>query len=104
MAADAERLADRLIETEGDETVEALDLRGLLKGLAPEGFPSKEVSARMAGEGFVMTLRAVLVTERPRRRVILATALKAEARAIGELIVDTQDTEALAWRAMTGEA
>lgn len=102
-ALDAERMADRLIASEGVETIEGHDLRHILKVLASDGFPSKESSARMAGESFVHMLRATLTASMPRRRVILATVLKAEARAIDELIVDTQETEALAWRAQTGE-
>lgn len=104
MAQDAGRLADRLIDSDGAESVEGRDLRHMLKVLADEGFPSDEASARMAGEGFTRMLRATLTASLPRRRVILATVLKAEAKAIDELIVDTQETEALAWRAMTGEA
>jgi hypothetical protein len=56
------------------------------------------------GSAFLETLRAALVSALPRRRVIVAEALKAEARAIGALIVDTQETEALVWRNATGEA
>lgn len=104
MATDAGRMADRLIASEGVETVEGHDLRHMLKVLSGEGFPSDEASARMAGEGFTRMLRATLTASMPRRRVILATALKAEAKAIDELIVDTQESEALAWRAQHGEA
>ena len=104
LAADADKLADRLIETDGEQSVETTELRGLLKGLEHEGFPSNEVSARMAGTGFCQTLRALLTSERPRRRVILANAVKAGARGIDELIVDAQESEALAWRVQSGEA
>lgn len=104
LARDAETYADRVADTEGEEPIGAVELRGLVKGLADDGFPSGESSARMAAEGFVRTLRALLTAERPRRRVILAGAVKADAKAIGDLIVDTQETEALAWRAQHGEA
>lgn len=104
LAVAAAQLADDLIATEGEEVSDTLDLRAVLKGLSGDGFPSKEVSARMAGEAFLSNLRAVLGSVRPRRRVILAEALKADATAIVALIVDTQETEALSWRAMTGEA
>jgi len=104
LATEADKMADRLIESDGVETIETLHLTARLKVLADEGFPSKEGSAQRMGAAFVETLRAALVSALPRRRVIVAGALKAEARAIGELIVDTQETEALVWRNMTGEA
>lgn len=104
LAAGADRYAAQLIETDGEEAAGLTELRGSVRLLADQGFPSGESSARMAGDGFVQTLRALMTAERPRRRVILAEAVRAEAKAIGELIVDTQETEALAWRAMTGEA
>lgn len=103
LAEDSERYAVRLVETDGEEAVETLELRGLVRTLAETGFPSGESSARMAAEGFVRTLRALLTAERPRRRAILAAAVLSHARAIGELVIDTQETEALAWRARTGE-
>ena len=103
LAADADKMADRLIETDGEESVETLHLSSRIKALSADGFPSKEVSAQKMGGAFIETLRAALVSALPRRRVIVALALKAEAKAIGDLIVDTQETEALAWRAQHGE-
>lgn len=104
LAADAARYADRLIETDGEQAVETVELRGLVRSLTDQGFPSNDASARMAADGFVRTTKAMLTAARPRRRVILANAVLADARAIGELLVDVQDAEALAWRALTGEA
>lgn len=103
LAVDAERMADRLIETNGEESIETLHLASKVKVLGEAGFPSKESSAQKLGGAFLETLRAALVSALPRRRVIVAEALKAEARAIVQLVVDTQETEANAWKVQTGE-
>lgn len=103
LAADADKMANRLIETDGEESVETLYLSGRIKTLSADGFPSKEASAQKVGVAFIETLRAALTSALPRRRVIVATALKANAQAISELIVDTQETEARAWRVQHGE-
>lgn len=103
LAEDADKLANRLIETDGEESVETLHLSSRIRMLNADGFPSKEVSAQKMGVAFIETLRAALGAAAPRRRVIVALALKAEAKAIGDLIVDTQETEARAWRVQHGE-
>jgi len=100
----SDRLTTRLIATDGEEAVEDLHLRGLLRGLGEVAFPVDEASARRAGEAFIHSLRALLVAERPRRKAILAPLVAAGAKALGELIVDTQELEAATWQARIGEA
>lgn len=97
-------MTDRLIATDGEEAVEDLHLRARLRGLKAEAFPVDEVSARQAADAFVAGLRGLLVAQRPRRKAILAPFVGAGAKALGELIVDTQELEAAAWQARSGEA
>lgn len=106
ITGEALTLAERLIATDGLETVEALELRNRLAAVikaGPEGFPVQGASAGKAAMAFAQTLRALFEASLPRRRAILAPMVVAGAKAVAALITEHQDRQADAWRKQTGE-
>jgi hypothetical protein len=104
LIASADKLARRLIETDGEEAVEDFELRGMVRVMADETFPAHEESAKRAGAAFVLALRALLTAARPRRKAILAVMVKAGAESLDEVLTDVKEQEAAGWLAHTGEA
>lgn len=106
ITGDALMLTDRVQATDGEQTLEALDLKARLAAVleaGAEGFPVQGASASKAAMAFAHALRGLLEASLPRRRAILAPFVAAGAKAISELIIDHQDRQADAWRRHTGE-
>lgn len=106
ITGDAMAMAERLIATDGQEAVEAFELRNRLATVikaGPEGFPVQGASAGKAAMAFAQTLRALFEASLPRRRAILAPMVAAGAQAVAALITDHQDRQADGWRKQLGE-
>jgi hypothetical protein len=106
IAHDALALTERLIATDGVESVEPLyvvaKLKVVLEG-GTAGFPVQGASAGKTAMAFAQSLRALLDASLPRYRAIMAPFVAAGARAVAELITEHQTRQADAWRKQTGE-
>lgn len=106
ITGEAVTMAERLIATDGQEAVEALELRNRLATVikaGPDGFPVQGASAGKAAMAFAQTLRALFEASLPRRRAILAPMVVAGAKAVAALITDHRDRQADGWRKQMGE-
>lgn len=106
ITGEALSMAERLIATDGEEAIEALDLKAKLSAVVEggaDGFPVQGASAAKAAMAFAQTLRALFDASLPRRRAILAPMVAAGARAVAELISEHQTRQADGWRKQLGE-
>lgn len=103
LLADASRLAERLIASDGEEAVHTLHLRHDSKRFSAVEFPAQGDSARQAADAFKAALNALFDAGLPRRKALLAPMVAAGAKALTDLITEEQTREADAWRKQTGE-
>lgn len=101
MATSARALAQRAIDTDGRETVEADDLAHLVA--RKQAFDVAGDSAQGAATSFLILASAVLRAGEDRRRAILAPVLLAAAVAIDELLTEQGHAEAAHSRRVAGE-
>lgn len=105
LVADAGRVAARLVDSDGEELLEPLDLRHALSTLDAHSFPTPGASAQGAAYAFLLQLRGVLEAGTPRVRAVIAEALAASARALDQLMNDQAVAAAASWKRMLpGEA
>jgi hypothetical protein len=103
LAEAARALAQRAIDTDGRETVEARDLAHLIAGVGKQRFDVEGDSAQGAATSFIVLANAMLRAGYERRRAILAPVLLAAATAIDALLTEQGHAEAAHSRRVSGE-
>lgn len=104
MAQAARRLADRLIETDGRESLCEEELRFDLGRWGKTSFGAVgDAGPERLCLAFAFCAKAVRDAGSERRRAILAGALKGAAEAVDALLTDDAEVAAQAWKRQTGE-
>lgn len=103
LAAAVRKACDRMVATEGRETIENVNLRGALAKLTPDTFPVEADSARKVAAALLLCGRAAANAELPALRMRVAPAALALAAAVDGLLADRLSDVMATSRAICGD-
>lgn len=103
LAADLRQACERLIATEGRESIESLSLRHNVARADPASFPVEADSARKFAAAMQAAARAVIGAELPSLKARMAPGALALAVGVEGLLADRLSEVTAGWRAHLGE-
>lgn len=105
LAEAGQRLAQRVIDTDGRESLGAPEFQDALRHTGKLRWEEAgDCCAAAANAAFIMLGNAVLTAGTDRRRAIMALGLAGAASALDQLLTEQGDRDAALWKRQTGES